>query len=177
MEKPHTGLDDCLNMPLLCQRKRKSAYKPQEVRIRTICRSSQDTKHGKQYGRRRGEEDERPRVRRNQLRQPPRKRSKRQIILGSTLKRRFRAEAFFPRTVTFPHSLHQRGDIQPGTAGWGKGFATCFLEVPLLAWAAWQLQFSPTACRTHRKHATKPFPQHAAPLALDAAVWDKWYAK
>ena len=30
-------------------------------------------------------------------------------------------------------------------------------------WAAWQLQFSPTACGTLRKHVTKPFPQPAAP--------------
>ena len=29
----------------------------------------------------------------------------------------------------------------------------------LLAWAAWQLQFSPTACGTPRKDVTKPFPQ------------------
>ena len=33
----------------------------------------------------------------------------------------------------------------------------------MLAWAAWQLQFSPVACGTLRKHVTKPFPQPAAP--------------
>ena len=32
----------------------------------------------------------------------------------------------------------------------------------MLAWAAWQLQFSPTACGTLRKHVTKPFTQPAA---------------
>ena len=30
-------------------------------------------------------------------------------------------------------------------------------------WAAWQLQFSPAACGTLRKHVTKPFPRPAAP--------------
>ena len=39
-----------------------------------------------------------------------------------------------------------------------------FWKFPLLAWAAWQLQFSPPACGTLRKHVTKPFPQFAAPL-------------
>ena len=47
---------------------------------------------------------------------------------------------------------------------WGgrlrKRFCNIFL---LLAWAAWQLQFSPAACGTLRKHVTKPFPQPAAP--------------
>ena len=33
----------------------------------------------------------------------------------------------------------------------------------MLAWAAWQLQFSPAACGTLRKHVTKPFPQPTAP--------------
>ena len=33
----------------------------------------------------------------------------------------------------------------------------------MLAWAAWQLQFSTTACGTLRKHVTKPSPQPAAP--------------
>ena len=33
----------------------------------------------------------------------------------------------------------------------------------MLAWAAWQLQFSPTACGTLRKHVTKPLTQPAAP--------------
>ena len=33
----------------------------------------------------------------------------------------------------------------------------------MLAWAAWQLQFSPDACGTLRKHVAKPFPQPAAP--------------
>ena len=37
------------------------------------------------------------------------------------------------------------------------------MKLPLLAWAAWQLQFSPAACGTSRKHVTKPFPQPAAP--------------
>ena len=32
----------------------------------------------------------------------------------------------------------------------------------MLDWAAWQLQFSPAACGTLRKHVTKHFPQPAA---------------
>ena len=36
-------------------------------------------------------------------------------------------------------------------------------KFPLLAWAAWQLQYSPTACGTLRKHFTKPFLRVAAP--------------
>ena len=38
-----------------------------------------------------------------------------------------------------------------------------FWKFSLLAWAAWQLQFSPAACGTLRKHVTKLFPQPAAP--------------
>ena len=38
-----------------------------------------------------------------------------------------------------------------------------FCKFLLLAWAAWQLQFSPSACGTLRKHVTKPCPQPAAP--------------
>ena len=44
---------------------------------------------------------------------------------------------------------------------WRKRF--CNWEFPLLVWAAWQLQFSPAACGTLRKHVTKPFSQPAAP--------------
>ena len=33
----------------------------------------------------------------------------------------------------------------------------------LLAWAAWQLQFTPSACGTLRRHVTKHFPQPPAP--------------
>ena len=40
------------------------------------------------------------------------------------------------------------------------------------AWAAWQLQFRPTACGTLRKRVTKPFPQ---PAALDCIVWGRLY--
>ena len=31
-----------------------------------------------------------------------------------------------------------------------KGFVSVFLKFPLLAWAAWQLQFCPAACGTLR---------------------------
>ena len=39
-----------------------------------------------------------------------------------------------------------------------------FWKFPLLAWAAWQLQFSPAAWGSLRKHVAKPFLQPAAPL-------------
>ena len=53
--------------------------------------------------------------------------------------------------------------VQFGAAGCEKGFVTSFLMFHLLAWAAWQLQFSPTACGTLIKHVAQPFPQPAAP--------------
>ena len=40
--------------------------------------------------------------------------------------------------------------------------SSIFWKFPLLARAAWQLQFSPTACRTLKIHVTQPFPQPAA---------------
>ena len=46
--------------------------------------------------------------------------------------------------------------IQSGASDCEKGFVKKF---PLLAWAAWQLQFSPMACGTLRKHFTEPFTQ------------------
>ena len=36
-------------------------------------------------------------------------------------------------------------------------------QVEEKAWAAWQLQLSPTACGTLRKHVTKSLTQPAAP--------------
>ena len=38
-----------------------------------------------------------------------------------------------------------------------------FWKFPLLAWVAWQLQYSPTACGTLGKHFTQPSEQVAAP--------------
>ena len=38
-----------------------------------------------------------------------------------------------------------------------------FVTFPFLAWAAWQLQYSPTACENHRQFFTKPSEQVAAP--------------
>ena len=58
--------------------------------------------------------------------------------------------SFFPATV---HS---------GAAGCEKRFVKCFLKVSL-AWAAWQLQYSPTAWGTLRKQFTKPSEQVAGP--------------
>ena len=46
-------------------------------------------------------------------------------------------------------------------------------EFPLLAWAAWQLQFSPAACGTLRKHVTKHFPQPAAPPGTITMIADR----
>ena len=46
-----------------------------------------------------------------------------------------------------------------------------FLKFPLLAWAAWQLQFSPTACGTLRKYVKKPLPQPAAPDCIKVGSW------
>ena len=45
-----------------------------------------------------------------------------------------------------------------------NSFVKCFLKVPMLALAAQQLRYSPTACGIMRKHFTKPFSQ---PDALD----------
>ena len=45
-----------------------------------------------------------------------------------------------------------------------------FCKFPLLAWAAWQLQYSPTACGTLGKHFTKPFLQVAAPECRNHAT-------
>ena len=43
----------------------------------------------------------------------------------------------------------------------------------MLAWAAWQLQFSPMVCETSRKHVTKPFPQ-PAPQTTSLSLID-WF--
>ena len=53
--------------------------------------------------------------------------------------------------------------LKSGAAGCENGFITFFQKVPLLARAARELLFSPTACGTLRKHVTKPFPHPAAP--------------
>ena len=53
--------------------------------------------------------------------------------------------------------------VQPGATTCRKCFVICFLKVPLLAWAAWQLQYSSVACGTLRKHFTKPYSQPDAP--------------
>ena len=45
-----------------------------------------------------------------------------------------------------------------------NSFVKCFLKVPMLALAAQQLRYSPTACGIMRKHFTKHFSQ---PDALD----------
>ena len=58
-------------------------------------------------------------------------------------------------------TLHSGLRLQSGAAGCVKGFVAYFLKFPLLAWAAWQLQFSPAARGTRRKHVTKPFTQPA----------------
>ena len=41
---------------------------------------------------------------------------------------------------------------------------------PLLAWAAWQLQYSLTAWRAFRKHITKPPEQVAAPDCISCSI-------
>ena len=50
---------------------------------------------------------------------------------------------------------------------WGGRLCTRFCNMfsgsCLLAWATWQLQFSPTVCGTLKTHVTKQFPQPAAP--------------
>ena len=54
--------------------------------------------------------------------------------------------------------------IQSGAATCRKCFVICFLcKFPLLAWAAWHPQYSPTACWSLKKHITKSFLQVAAP--------------
>ena len=51
-----------------------------------------------------------------------------------------------------------------------KVLVICFLKVPLLARAAWQLQYSPKACGTLRKHFTKTFSQPDTPSVNDAEI-------
>ena len=60
------------------------------------------------------------------------------------------------------------GTFRKNATVWGgrlsKRFCLHFSESSSCsAWAAWQLQFSPTAYGTLRKHLTKPFTQPAAP--------------
>ena len=46
---------------------------------------------------------------------------------------------------------------------WKRFCNMCSRSSSCFAWAALQLQFSPTACGTLRKRVTKPLPQPAAP--------------
>ena len=65
-------------------------------------------------------------------------------------------------------SITWKGNIQSGAATCSEGFVICLLKVPPdCAWAAWQLQYNPTACWNLRKHFTKPSEQVAAPDCTD----------
>ena len=84
------------------------------------------------------------------------------------------------KAAAFPHWPESRNEVQNlgrlkyttsafrAFRKWGgslsKRFCLHFSESsPCSAWAAWQLQFIPTACGTLRKHLTKPSTQPAAP--------------
>ena len=51
----------------------------------------------------------------------------------------------------------QRCKLQSGLSGFEKGFVIWILKMSLLPCAARQLQYSPAACETIRKHFTNPF--------------------
>ena len=68
--------------------------------------------------------------------------------------------------ITFSVDMLHTVYILGGAAPCSEGFLLILLQVPLIAWAAWQLQLGPTAWGTLTTHFTKPSEQVAAPLSI-----------
>ena len=121
---------------------------------------SDDAEHAPQLRQR----DRHPNAARRRPHQDPPLRPRTHIQRGECLQRSEN------RRVTLSYPMYLLG----GAATCSEGYVICFPEVPL-AWAAWQLQYSPTAWGTLRQKFTKPSEQVAAPPSRNRFVLEIFY--